>query len=102
MILEAAFLYVKKGMEKAFEARFAEASEIIASMNGYIHHELQKCIEQQNKYLLLVQWKTIEDHTIGFRGSKEYLQWKEKLHHFYEPFPIVEHFEKIEFSKKKG
>lgn len=92
MILEAAFLQVKAGQAEAFEAAFREASPIIASMKGYIRHELQKCIEVEYKYLLLVQWETLEDHTVGFRGSAEYQNWKALLHHFYEPFPTVEHF----------
>ncbi len=95
MILEVAMLNVKKGQEKEFEEAFKKASKIISSMSGYISHELQKCIEVENKYLLLASWQTLEDHTVGFRKSKEYLEWKELLHHFYEPFPIVEHFEKI-------
>jgi heme-degrading monooxygenase HmoA len=92
MILEAAFLQVKAGQAAEFEAAFRQASPIIASMKGYISHELQSCIEVENKYLLLVQWETLEDHTIGFRASAEYQNWKALLHHFYEPFPTVEHF----------
>src|SRR5688500_13254635 len=92
MILEAAFLQVKAGQAEAFEAAFREASPIIASMKGYIRNELQNCLEVENKYLLLVQWETLEDHTVGFRASAEYQNWKALLHHFYEPFPTVEHF----------
>jgi heme-degrading monooxygenase HmoA len=95
MILEAAFLQVKAGQGEAFEAAFRQASPIIASMKGYIAHELQNCIEVENKYLLLVQWETLEDHTIGFRSSAEYQEWKALLHHFYEPFPTVEHFTQV-------
>lgn len=98
MILEAVFLQVKEGMEAKYEESFREASKIIASMNGYISHELQQCIEVKGKYLLLVQWETLEDHTVGFRQSNEYQEWKKQLHHFYDPFPTVEHFEKVEFS----
>jgi heme-degrading monooxygenase HmoA len=93
MILEVAILNVRPGHCSAFERSFAEAQSIIGSMNGYISHQLQRCIEDQNKYLLLVQWNRVEDHTIGFRLSPEYQRWRELLHHFYDPFPIVEHFE---------
>ena len=96
MILEAAVLNIKPNLESEFEAAFGQASKIISSMNGYIGHELQKCLEQENKYLLLVKWQTLKDHTVGFRGSLEYQEWRALLHHFYDPFPIVEHFEKIE------
>ncbi|MFC4321592.1 antibiotic biosynthesis monooxygenase family protein [Litchfieldia salsa] len=95
MILEAVLLQVKSGMEQDYENAFAKASHIISSMKGYISHELQRCLEVDGKYLLLVKWETLEDHTIGFRESSEYQQWKELLHHFYDPFPVVEHFVKV-------
>ena len=98
MILEAAMLNVKNGEEADFETAFRHASEIISSMRGYISHELQRCLEVEGKYLLLVKWETLEDHTVGFRQSEEYLEWKKRLHHFYDPFPIVEHFERVQLS----
>jgi len=98
MILEAVFLPVIPGKEAEFEAAFKQASPIIASMKGYVSHELQRCLEAPSKYLLLVRWETLEDHTVGFRGSPEYQEWRKLLHHFYDPFPTVEHFEKIDLS----
>jgi heme-degrading monooxygenase HmoA len=95
MILEVAILYIKQGQEYAFEKDFKKAGQYISSIMGYRHHSLQKCIEQNNKYILLVEWDKLEDHTIGFRQSPTYLKWKELLHHYYDPFPIVEHFEAI-------
>ncbi|MBD2692596.1 antibiotic biosynthesis monooxygenase family protein [Anabaena catenula] len=95
MILEAAMLNVKPGMESDFESTFKKASSIISSMHGYLSHELHKCIEVKGKYLLLVKWETLEAHTVGFRCSAEYQDWKKLLHHFYDPFPTVEHFEEI-------
>lgn len=95
MILEAAFLYVKPGLEKQFEKDFTTASQYISSIEGYKEHSLQKCIEVENKYLLLVKWDSLEDHTIGFRTSDTYQKWKDLLHHYYKPFPIVEHFETV-------
>ena len=96
MILEVAILDVKSGKEADFEIAFKEAEAIISAMNGYISHQLQKCIEKENRYILLVNWEKIEDHTEGFRKSKEYQNWKELLHHFYEPFPEVEHYQQVE------
>ncbi|MBG9585931.1 antibiotic biosynthesis monooxygenase family protein [Cytobacillus firmus] len=96
MILEAVMLQVKVGMEAEYEEAFRGASKIISSMKGYISHDLQRCMEVEGKYLLLVQWESLEDHTVGFRQSNEYQQWKKQLHHFYDPFPIVEHFEKVQ------
>jgi len=92
MILEVAILHIKERLSQDFEIAFGKAQKIISSMKGYISHDLKKCIEQDDKYILLVNWETIEDHEIGFRKSDEYQQWKALLHHFYEPFPIVEHY----------
>ncbi len=92
MILEVATLNIKKGLSADFEINFKKAERIISSMKGYISHQLKKCVEQDNKYMLLVNWETIENHEIGFRQSEEYQEWKQLLHHFYEPFPIVEHY----------
>ena len=92
MILEVAILNIKEGLSQEFEKTFLVAQEIISSMKGYISHQLKKCIEEDDKYILLVHWETIEDHEIGFRQSEEYQQWKALLHRFYEPFPTVEHY----------
>ncbi len=92
MILEVAVLNIKKGLSEEFEKAFHEAKNIISLMKGYISHEMKKCVEQDNKYILLVNWETIGDHEIGFRKSDEYQKWKTLLHHFYEPFPTVEHY----------
>jgi heme-degrading monooxygenase HmoA len=99
MILETAMLQVKDGLAQDFEDAFKKASTIISSMSGYLWHELHRCIEAEGKYLLLVRWNKLEDHTIGFRGSQEYQEWKRLLHHFYEPFPTVEHFAQVELNK---
>lgn len=95
MILEVAILNVIPGQETAFEQAFAQASTLIASMPGYRHHQLQRCMEQPSQYILLVGWDTLEDHTIGFRGSPQYQQWRALLHHFYDPFPTVEHYQQV-------
>ncbi len=98
MILEAAILHVKAGQESDFEAAFKTASPIIASMKGYRGHQLQRCLETVGQYLLLVHWETLEDHTVGFRGSEQYQEWRRLLHHFYEPFPVVEHYESVKLE----
>jgi heme-degrading monooxygenase HmoA len=63
-------------------------------MPGYVRHELQRCLETPDRFLLLVWWETLEAHTVGFRGSPQYQEWRKQLHHFYDPFPTVEHFVK--------
>lgn len=95
MILEVAILDVKPSLEKEFEQNFGKAQAIISSMKGYVSHQLQRCIEKPNRYILLVNWQTLEDHEQGFRQSAEYQEWKALLHHFYDPFPTVEHYESV-------
>jgi heme-degrading monooxygenase HmoA len=99
MILETAPLQIKPGQALAFEAAFAQAQTIIASMKGYCGHELQRCIEDDHQYLLLVRWETLEDHTVGFRQSAQYQEWRKLLHHFYDPFPTVLHYAATELPK---
>jgi heme-degrading monooxygenase HmoA len=94
-VLEHALLNVRAGQEQAFEAAFAKAQAIIASREGYLWHRLERCMEQPRQYLLLVQWTDLAAHTEGFRGSAEYQQWKALLHHFYDPFPAVLHFQTV-------
>jgi heme-degrading monooxygenase HmoA len=96
MILEVAPLQIRAGQEAAFEAAFVQAQRIIASMPGYVSHELQRCIERQSEYILLVRWQSLEAHEIGFRQSPEYQEWKKLLHHFYDPFPVVSHYANVE------
>ena len=93
MVLEVAILNVREGETRAFEDAFSEAKSIIAGMPGFISLELQRCVEVASRYLLLVEWERLEDHTDSFRGSPEYEEWRRLLHHFYDPFPTVEHFE---------
>ena len=95
MITEVALLNVKKGLETAFEKDFQTAGQYISSIDGYLGHSLKKCIETPNQYILIAQWRSVADHEIGFRQSAQYLKWKALLHHYYEPFPSVAHYEDI-------
>lgn len=92
MVLEVAILSVRPGESDAFEVAFAEAQQFIAASPGYQRHELRRCLETADRYLLLVWWDSLESHTEGFRGSSAYPRWSELLHHFYDPFPTVEHY----------
>jgi heme-degrading monooxygenase HmoA len=95
VILEVAILDIKTGLAKEFEAAFKTASKIIVAMPGYLSHELQRCVENSNRYVLLVRWQKLENHAVGFRQSPEYQEWRSLLHHFYDPFPTVEHYEMV-------
>jgi heme-degrading monooxygenase HmoA len=95
MILEHALLDVVPSRESEFEEVFGGAKQIISSMPGFRSLRLSRSIEQPNRYLLLVEWDRLEDHIEGFRGSPEYQEWRALLHHFYDPFPTVQHYESV-------
>ena len=95
MILEVAVLDVRPGEGENFEDDFRKAQALVAQMDGYQKHELRRCVEDGNRYLLLIWWDTLEAHTEGFRGSPQYERWRELLHHYYDPFPVVEHYEPV-------
>lgn len=98
MILEVAILDVRRGQTDQFETDFALASRYIASIPGYISHELNRCLETSERYILLAKWETLEAHTVGFRSSPAYLEWKRLLHHYYDPMPTVEHYRRVELK----
>ncbi|NJR62165.1 MAG: antibiotic biosynthesis monooxygenase [Cyanobacteria bacterium CRU_2_1] len=100
MILEVAVLDIKPGLTAEFETAFKKASTIIATMPGYISLDLQRCIETANRYILLIRWQELKDHTIGFRQSPQYQEWRSLLHHFYELFPVVEHYATILYNSR--
>ena len=95
MVLEHAVLQVSSGREGEFEQAVSEASSIIAAARGFRSLRLERCVEDRSRYLLLVEWDRLDDHTVGFRGSADYQRWRELLHHFYDPFPTVEHYEAV-------
>ncbi|SDE23426.1 Heme-degrading monooxygenase HmoA [Blastococcus fimeti] len=95
MILEHALLTVRPEEQGAFESAFAQARRLIAASPGFRGLRLSRCLEREEGYLLLVEWDRLADHTEGFRGSAAYQEWKALLHGFYDPFPVVEHFETV-------
>ncbi|MBO0901894.1 antibiotic biosynthesis monooxygenase [Cellulomonas sp. zg-ZUI222] len=95
MVLEHALLSVVPGREAQFEDAFGRARAIIAGTPGFEGLTLSRCVERPGTYLLLVTWRSLEDHTVGFRGSAGYQEWRRLLHHFYDPFPVVEHYEQV-------
>jgi len=92
LILEHAVLQVKPGQADEFEAAFADARLIIEAAQGFRSLRLLKGIEDPDRFLLLVEWDSVEAHEEGFRGSEPYQRWRELLHHFYDPFPTVDHY----------
>ena len=92
MILEHAVLQVRPGLADEFRAAFAQASPIIEASPGFRSLRLLACIEDGERFLLLVKWDRLEDHIAGFRGSAAYDDWAALLHRFYEPFLEVDHY----------
>ena len=92
MILEVATLNVRPGQEQTFEEAMRTARPLIESMPGFSGMNLRRCVETPNRYMLSISWRALEDHTVGFRQSEQYQKWRELLHHFYDPFPTVEHY----------
>jgi len=93
MILEHAVLNVIKGQERAFEAAMQKAAPLISASPGFLGMEVRQNASVQNQYLLLVRWESTAHHTEGFRTSDRYQHWKALLHHCYELFPEVSHFD---------
>lgn len=91
MILEIAQIDVKPGMEQAFEAGVAEAAPLFRKAKGCIGMELQRSIEKPGRYRLFVQWETLEDHTVHFRGSNDFQEWRKLVGHYFQSAPEVEH-----------
>jgi heme-degrading monooxygenase HmoA len=95
MIIEFAQLTIRAGSEQQFEAAFPAAIKILGGSKGYVSHELRRSMETPNRYALIVQWQTLEDHTVGFRGSPAFTQWRAHVGPFFEEPPVVEHFQPI-------
>ena len=95
MILEAAVLSIAPAQKTEFEAAFALARELISAMPGFISHQLQRGIETDGRYLLLVQWQSVDDHMVGFRQSPQFLRWRALLGPFFAAAPAVEHYQLV-------
>jgi heme-degrading monooxygenase HmoA len=95
MITEHAVLEVIPGQEDDFLETMEQAKSIIGASPGFVNLQVERCLERPSCFLLLVQWETLEAHTEGFRGSEAYQEWRSLLHHYYDPFPVVEHFEVV-------
>ena len=93
MILEVAQIRIRAGHAEAFETAFRQAEQLLPGVEGYLRHELQRCVEQPDQYLLLAQWRRVEDHTVGFRGSERFQEWRRLLGPFFDGLPAVQHYQ---------
>lgn len=92
MIVELAIIEIKQGSNADFEQNLDKARHVISQAKGYLGHEFKHCIEQENRYILLIHWETLADHTEGFRGSELFKEWRALISPFFENPPLVQHF----------
>jgi heme-degrading monooxygenase HmoA len=95
MILELAILDIKATELASFENVLPNAKAVISQAKGFVSIEFKKCIETVGKYVLLIHWETLEDHTVGFRESDLFTQWRAIIGPFFNSPPFVEHYETI-------
>jgi heme-degrading monooxygenase HmoA len=91
MVLEIAQFDVKPGMEAAFEAGVAKAGPLFQRAKGCSGMSLQRSVERPERYRLFVQWETLENHTVDFRGSPDFAEWRKLVGHCFASPPEVEH-----------
>lgn len=93
MIREIGFVEVLAGREPEFEAAIkVAASTILPKAHGFKDFQLHRGIERPNVYTFTLLWETLEDHTIGFRGSDLFVQWRGILGPFFASPPVIEHW----------
>ncbi|MGA2188316.1 MAG: antibiotic biosynthesis monooxygenase [Steroidobacteraceae bacterium] len=95
MIVELAQLTITPGRELEFEAAFMDAVKWAAGSKGYLAHELRRSVENPNRYMLRIEWETLEAHTTGFRGSPAFGQWRAGVGPFFAAAPVVEHYQPV-------
>lgn len=95
MILELATIDIKTGTNAEFEKKLEQAQAVISRAEGYLGHQFQRCIEQDNRYILLIRWESVEAHTVGFRQSELFREWRGLIGEFFENPPAVQHFEPV-------
>ena len=91
MILEIAQIDIKAGQEKEFEAGVAKAAPIFKRAKGCKSLSLQRSVEKPSRYRLFIGWSTVENHTVDFRGSADFQEWRKCVAHCFASPPEVEH-----------
>ena len=95
MITEIAQIDVKPGMEKDFEAGVKSAAPLFKRAKGCGGMALQRSHENPQRYRLFVQWETLENHTVDFRGSADFQEWRKLVGHCFASPPNVEHVTEV-------
>ena len=93
MILELADIRIQPGRQAEFDAAIVHGVQsVIAHAHGFRGYTIHKGIESPERYLLMISWETLEDHTVAFRGSPAFAQWRAIVGPFFAEPPHVEHF----------
>ncbi len=93
MILEIADFRIAPGKQAEFDAAIRRGVETVASKAaGFRGYKVNKGIETPERYVLMIYWDTLEDHTVGFRGGALFPQWRAIVGPFFAASPVVEHF----------
>jgi quinol monooxygenase YgiN len=95
MVLEIAQIDIKPGMEAEFEAGVAKAAPLFRRAEGCTAMALQRSVEKPARYRLFVQWATVENHTVDFRNSTDFLEWRKLVGHCFAAPPEVEHVREV-------
>ena len=95
MIIEVATIRVKQGLEAEFEAAVGKAVDAFRRAEGCLGLALTRCVEDPSHYDVVIRWKTLEDHTVGFRGSPLFAEWRALVGPFFAEPPSVKHYANI-------
>jgi heme-degrading monooxygenase HmoA len=99
MILEIADIRIPPGKQADFEAAITRGlTEVVSKSKGYISHQVHKCLETPERYVLMIYWQTLENHTVDFRGSPAFAEWRGHVGPFFASPPNVEHFSLVTSS----
>jgi heme-degrading monooxygenase HmoA len=96
MVLEHALITVRADAAEQFEEALGRARSIIATSPGFVSLSLQRGIESPDRYLLLVEWETLDDHVTGFRQSEAFGQWRALIGPYFASDPVVDHFDPVD------
>lgn len=92
-VLELVTVEIKEGTNKDFEQAITKAKAVISKAKGFISYEAKHCLEQENKYIFLIYWESVEAHMKGFRESDLYIEYRSFLAPFFKIPPVVQHFD---------
>lgn len=100
MVLEVADIHIDASLRTEFERKVSHALNFIfPKAEGFRGHQFRRCIETPGRYVLLLEWNALEDHTVAFRGSALYGEWRALVGEFFAKPPYVEHFEPVTNSR---